>query len=97
MENDILLFSIYKLDEFSLTNFNISVTTTKEFFDQVAIDKQLLPDDYENGFDFDSLVTEVREAHQTRDMDLKQVRLEAAVLRHVTHLPIHDVASEIGG
>ncbi len=78
---DILLFSIYKLDEFSLTNFNISVTTTKEFFDQVAIDKQLLPDDYENGFDFDGLVAEVREAHQTRDMDLKQVRLEASVTK----------------
>ncbi|MBC7869114.1 adenosylcobalamin-dependent ribonucleoside-diphosphate reductase [Candidatus Saccharibacteria bacterium] len=78
---DILLFSIYKLDEFSLTNFNISVTTTKEFFDQVAIDAQLLPDDYENGFDFDSLVAEVREAHQTRDMDLKQVRLDAAVAK----------------
>jgi len=78
---DILLFSIYKLDEFSLTNFNISVTTTKEFFDQVAIDKQLLGDDYEAGFDFDTLVAEVREAHQTRDMDLKQVRLDAAVAK----------------
>ena len=78
---DILLFSIYKLDEFSLTNFNISVTTTKEFFDQVAIDKTILADDYENEFDFDALVAEVREAHQTRDMDLKQVRLDAAVAK----------------
>lgn len=76
---DILLFSIYKLDEFSLTNFNISVTTDKEFFDQIEIDKQLLDDDYEKEFDFDALIDEVREAHQTRDIDLKLVRLDAAV------------------
>ena len=78
---DILLFIIYKLDEFSLTNFNISVTTTKEFFDQIAIDKKILDKDYEKEFDFDSLIAEVREAHQTRDIDLKLVRLDAAVAR----------------
>ncbi len=76
---DILLFVIYKLDEFSLTNFNISVTTTKEFFDQIAIDKRILDDDYEKEFDFDGLIAEVREAHQTRDLDLKIVKLDAAV------------------
>ncbi|MEI6850344.1 MAG: adenosylcobalamin-dependent ribonucleoside-diphosphate reductase [Candidatus Saccharibacteria bacterium] len=78
---DILLFAIYKLDEFSLTNFNISVTTSKEFFDQIKIDKDLLADDYEKDFDFDTLISEVREAHQTRDMDLKNVRLDAAVAK----------------
>ncbi len=78
---DILLFSIYKLDEFSLTNFNISVTTDQAFFDQIKIDGKLLPDNYEDDFDFDSLVSEVRAAHQTRDIDLKQVRLDAAVKR----------------
>lgn len=76
---DILLFMIYKLDEFSLTNFNISVTTEKEFFDQIKIDEQLLDADYEKAFDFDALVADVREAHQTRDIDLKNVRLEEAV------------------
>jgi len=76
---DILLFVIYKLDEFSLTNFNISVTTGKEFFDQIAIDKRILDDDYEDGFDFDEIITEAREAHQTRDQDLKIVRLDAVV------------------
>lgn len=78
---DILLFVIYKLDEFSLTNFNISVTTTKEFFDQITIDKKILKDDYEKGFDFDALIAEVREAHQTRDMDLKLLRLDTAVAK----------------
>lgn len=78
---DILLFVIYKLDEFSLTNFNISVTTAKAFFDQIEIDKTILADDYEKEFDFDGFVAEVREAHQTRDMDLKTVRLDAAVAK----------------
>ncbi len=78
---DILLFAIYKLDEFSLTNFNISVTTDKEFFEQIEIDKQILDADYEKGFDFNALVADVREAHQTRDIDLKTVRLDAAVAK----------------
>ena len=76
---DILLFIVYKLDEFSLTNFNISVTTEKEFFDQIPIDKHILPDDYEKDFDFNTLVIDVREALQCRDIDLKQLRLDAAV------------------
>lgn len=78
---DILLFMIYKLDEFSLTNFNISVTTAKEFFEQIEVDKQLLDADYEKAFDFDALIADVREAHQTRDIDLKNVRLDAAVAK----------------
>jgi ribonucleoside-diphosphate reductase alpha chain len=76
---DILLFVIYKLDEFSLTNFNISVTTTKEFFDQIEKDKTLLAEDYEKDFDFNQLIADVRVAHQTRDPDLKNVLLDAAV------------------
>jgi len=76
---DILLFMIYKLDEFSLTNFNISVTTEKAFFDQIEIDKQVLDDNYETKFDFDGLVAEAREALSTRDLDLKLVRLNAIV------------------
>ena len=78
---DILLFMIYKLDEFSLTNFNISVTTAAEFFDQIKIDAELLDADYEKTFDFNELVAEVREAHQTRDIDLKIVRLDTAVAK----------------
>jgi len=76
---DILLFTIYKLDEFSLTNFNISVTTDKAFFDQIIIDKELLADNYEEGFDFDAIIAEAKAAHQTRDIDLKIVLLDAVV------------------
>ena len=76
---DILLFMTYKLDEFSLTNFNISITTEKAFFDQIKIDEKILDKDYEKEFDFDSLISDVREAHQSRDIDLRQVKLGEAV------------------
>lgn len=78
---DILLFAIYKLDEFSLTNFNISISATQEFFDQIKIDKTILADDYEKDFDFDAIVAESREALQSRDMDLKQNRLGAVTAK----------------
>ncbi len=81
---DILLFIIYKLDEFSLTNFNLSVSADKKFFDQIKTDKKLLADDYEKDLDFDSIVTEAREALSTRDMDLKQIRL-ASVFDKLTN------------
>ncbi len=81
---DILLFIIYKLDEFSLTNFNLSVSADKNFFDQIKTDKKLLADDYEKDLDFDSIVAEAREALSTRDMDLKQIRL-ASVFDKLTN------------
>lgn len=76
---DILLFAIYKVDEFSLTNFNISVTVDEAFYEAVKSDAAHLPDNYEDDFDFDALMDEVKEAHRTRDLDLKLVRLDAVV------------------
>lgn len=76
---DVLLFAIYKVEEFSLTNFNISVTVDEAFFEQVKKDAKHLPDNYEKEFDFDSFVDEVKEAHRTRDVDLKLVMLDKLV------------------
>src|SRR6266403_2452516 len=76
---DILLFAISKVDEFSLTNFNISVTVDEAFYEAVKSDAAHLAENYEDDFDFDGLMAEVREAHQTRDLDLKLVRLDAVV------------------
>lgn len=76
---DVLLFAVYKVDEFSLTNFNISVTVDEKFFEAVERDAKDLPADYEDEFPFDELIAEVKEAHRTRDLDLKLVRLDAAV------------------
>jgi ribonucleoside-diphosphate reductase alpha chain len=76
---DILLFSVYKVDEFSLTNFNISVTVDEAFFEAVKRDAVHLAEDYEDEFPFGEVIAEVKEAHRTRDLDLKLVRLDAAV------------------
>jgi ribonucleotide reductase alpha subunit len=78
---DILLFAVYKVDEFSLTNFNISVTVDEQFFEAVKRDAAMLPANYEADFPFDELVAEIKEAHRTRDLDLKLVRLDAAVAK----------------
>jgi len=85
---DILLFMIYKVDEFSLTNFNISVTVDEAFYEAVKRDAEHLPTDYEDALDFEELMAEVREAHQTRDLDLKLVRLDAVVKK------LHEWADE---
>jgi len=85
---DILLFMIYKVDEFSLTNFNISVTVDEAFYETVKRDAEHLPADYEKALDFEELMAEVREAHQTRDLDLKLVRLDAVVKK------LHEWADE---
>lgn len=76
---DVLLFAVYKVDEFSLTNFNISVTVDEEFFTAIKRDSGLLPANYEADFPFDEVIAEVKEAHRTRDLDLKIVLLDAAV------------------
>ena len=78
---DILLFAVYKVDEFSLTNFNISVTVDEAFFEAVKRDATLLPANYEDDFAFDELIAEVKEAHRTRDLDLKIVLLDKAVAK----------------
>ena len=76
---DILMFAVYKVDEFSLTNFNISVTVDEDFFEAVKRDAASLPADYEAGFDFEAVINEAQEALKLRDPDLKIVRLDAAV------------------
>ncbi|MDB5179131.1 MAG: ribonucleoside-diphosphate reductase, adenosylcobalamin-dependent [Patescibacteria group bacterium] len=85
---DILLFSVYKVDEFSLTNFNISVTVDEAFYKAVERDAEHLPANYEDDLDFETIIGEAREAHQTRDLDLKLVRLDAVVKK------LHEWADE---
>src|SRR3989344_1509403 len=72
---DVLRFAVHKVDEFSLTNFNISVTVTEEFMEKVKEDSKYV----EGKIDFAPIIEEVKEAHAIRDLDLKNVRLEEAV------------------
>src|SRR3989338_302578 len=72
---DVLRFAVHKVDEFSLTNFNISVTVTEEFMEKVKEDAKYV----EGKIDFAPIIEEVKVAHAIRDLDLKNVRLEEAV------------------
>ena len=72
---DILRFAVHKVDEFSLTNFNISTTVTEEFMEKVKEDSKYV----DSEIDFMPIIEEVKEAHAIRDLDLKNVRLEEAV------------------
>ena len=72
---DILRFAVHKVDEFSLTNFNISTTVTEEFMEKVKEDSKYV----DGKIDFAPIIEEVKEALAIRDLDLKNVKLEEAV------------------
>ncbi len=72
---DILRFAIHKVDEFSLTNFNISVTVTEDFMEQVKRDEQFVGEEA----DISEIIAEIKEGHATRDLDLKLVMLDKAI------------------
>ncbi|MBI2012738.1 adenosylcobalamin-dependent ribonucleoside-diphosphate reductase [Candidatus Curtissbacteria bacterium] len=75
---DILRFAVHKVDEFSLTNFNISVTVTEEFMEKVKEDAQYV-DDRQFDRTVEGIVEEIKEAYTNRDLDLKNVRIEESV------------------
>ncbi len=72
---DVLRFAVHKVDEFSLTNFNISVTVTEEFMEKVKTDAKFT----EGELEVDDIIDELKEAYAIRDLDLKNVRTEEAV------------------
>ncbi len=72
---DILRFAVHKVDEFSLTNFNISVTVTEDFMEKVKTDEKFT----EGPLEVDDIIEELKEAYAIRDLDLKNVRVEEAV------------------
>ena len=79
---DVLRFAVHKVDEFSLTNFNISVTVTEEFMEKVKEDAKFVSDvenSAEENEKIDEIIEEIKEAYTIRDLDLKNVRVEEAV------------------
>lgn len=72
---DILRFAVHKVDEFSLTNFNISITVTEDFMERVKEDEKYALEE----IDWDPIVEEIKEAYTIRDLDLKSVRIEEGV------------------
>lgn len=74
---DILRFAVMKVDEFNLTNFNISVTVTEEWMEQVAKDAVFVSSEPA----WDEIIEEVKEAQKIRDIDLKLKKTEDGVGR----------------
>jgi ribonucleoside-diphosphate reductase alpha chain len=70
---DVLRFAVVKLDEYSLTNFNISLAITNKFMDRVELDKAFV--DNENIPS--EVVEEIREAEKNRDVDARLREVEA--------------------
>lgn len=72
---DVLRFAVVKLDEWSLTNFNISLAVTAKFMDRIEPDKKFLTDDSIP----EEVVEEIRLAEQGRDADKRLREIEAGV------------------
>ncbi len=64
---DVLRFAVVKLDEYSLTNFNISLAVTNKFMEQIEIDKKFV----ENDDVPEETVEEIRMAEANRDVDAR--------------------------
>lgn len=74
---DILRFAVMKVDEFSVTNFNISVTVTEDWMEQVKKDSQYVSEEP----DWEEIIGEIKEAQAIRDVDLKLKKVEDGVLK----------------
>lgn len=74
---DILRFAVMKVDEFSLTNFNISVSVTKDWMEQVKRDSRFV----ETEPDWEAVIEEIKVAQAIRDVDLKLKRVEEGVVK----------------
>jgi len=74
---DILRFIVMKVDEFNLTNFNISVAVTEKWMEKVKEDKRF----GEIEPVWEGIIEEIKEAQKIRDVDLKLKRTEEGVAK----------------
>ncbi|MDO8570824.1 MAG: LAGLIDADG family homing endonuclease [Candidatus Daviesbacteria bacterium] len=72
---DILRFAVMKVDEFSLTNFNISVSVTEDWMKQVQLDSKYVVEEPQ----WDEIIEEIKTAEAIRDVDLKLKKVEDGV------------------
>ncbi|HOY61256.1 MAG TPA: adenosylcobalamin-dependent ribonucleoside-diphosphate reductase [Candidatus Woesebacteria bacterium] len=71
---DVLRFAVAKLDEFSLTNFNLSLAVTNSFMDRIERDRSFVKEE-----DFpEEIIEKIRRAEANRDVDerLRQIEEE---------------------
>ena len=69
---DVLRFAVVKLDEYSLTNFNISLAVTNAFMERLEADKAFVKDDSIP----EEVVEKIKVAEASRDVDAKLRAIE---------------------
>lgn len=74
---DVLRFSVIKLDEYSLTNFNISLAVTNKFVNQISLDRAYVKD---TKFP-EEIIEKIRKAEANRDLDAKLREVEEWTLK----------------
>lgn len=72
---DVLRFAVVKLDEWSLTNFNISLAVTNRFMEQIDLDKKFVIDDSIP----EEVVEEIKKAEAKRDIDARLREIDVGV------------------
>jgi len=72
---DVLRFAVVKLDEWSLTNFNISLAVTDAFMAKLESDRKFLADDSIP----EDVVEEIKAAEANRDVDARLREIEAGI------------------
>jgi len=72
---DVLRFAVVKLDEWSLTNFNISLAVTNNFMGKIESDKKFLIDDSIP----EEVIEEIKEAEGNRNVDERLRQIEVGV------------------
>ena len=72
---DVLKFAVAKLDEWSLTNFNISLAVTNAFMEKIEVDKKFVTDDSIP----EEAVEEIRIAEQIRGADERLREVEIGI------------------
>ncbi len=72
---DVLRFAVVKLDEWSLTNFNISLAVTNAFMERIDEDKKFVTDESIP----EEVVEEIKIAEQIRDVEMRLREVEAGV------------------
>ncbi|PJA50822.1 ribonucleoside-diphosphate reductase, adenosylcobalamin-dependent [Candidatus Shapirobacteria bacterium CG_4_9_14_3_um_filter_36_12] len=74
---DVLRFAVVKLDEYCLTNFNISLAVTNKFMDKIESDKKFVSNDLIP----EEVVEKIRIAEGNRDVDVRLREIEVEVTK----------------
>lgn len=73
---DVLRFAVVKLDEYSLTNFNISLAVTNAFMERIEPDKSFVDDDSIP----EEIIEKIKLAEANRDVDARLRGIEAEMI-----------------